>query len=115
MGGVAGFRAGLSGSLESVRADRANHLSVTGAGDYLCPAVGGGTGAGQAIIRASPADDLETAFRPNAIPPMMPTVIARSTLKDTLKGGHRTEPAVRCPPFRVSGLKSTAVAPDTLA
>src|SRR5437016_186605 len=70
MDGVAGFRTGLPGPLESVRTDRANQLSFAGAGDNLCPAVGGGTGASETIVRTSAVDGLETALRPNAFPPM---------------------------------------------
>jgi excinuclease ABC subunit A len=36
-------------------------------------------------------------FQPDAL-------LYRVAAKDTLKGGHRTDTAVRCPPFRVSGI-----------
>src|SRR5437660_27071 len=68
MGRTAGFGAGIHGPLENIRAGGADDVSVAGAGDDLCAAAGGRTGASETIIRAGQGDRLEPASRPDATP-----------------------------------------------
>ena len=51
----------------------------------------------------------------NQLPSPADTAIEIGLREDTLKGGHQTNPGVRCPPFRVSGPDSMAITPSPLA